>query len=51
LGLEGAGRRLEALLDEAARSIPSCPGADQLRMAIAVESRPFLPKGFSLRAA
>jgi len=51
LGLDGAGRRLEALLEEAAQSIPPCPGARQLRMAIAIQSQPFLPKGFSLRAA
>ena len=51
LGLEGAARRLEGLLDEASDSIPPCEGAHQLRMAIAIQSRPFLPKGFSLRAA
>jgi geranylgeranyl diphosphate synthase type II len=51
LGLEGAARRLEGLLEEASDSIPPCEGAPQLRMAIAIQSRPFLPKGFSLRAA
>jgi geranylgeranyl diphosphate synthase, type II len=51
LGLNGAGQRLEALLEEAAQSIPVCPGARQLRLALELESRPFLPKGFSLRAA
>jgi geranylgeranyl diphosphate synthase type II len=50
-GVDGAARRLEALLDEAMASIPPCEGAEQLRLAIAVQSRPFLPKGFSLRAA
>ncbi len=50
-GVDGAARRLEALLDEAMSSIPPCEGAEQLRVAIAVQSRPFLPKGFSLRAA
>jgi geranylgeranyl diphosphate synthase type II len=50
-GIEGAGRRLEALLAEAMASIPPCEGAQQLRLAIAVQSQPFLPKGFSLRAA
>ena len=51
LGVEGAVRRLEQLLDEASQSIPPCREPQQLRMAIAVQSRPFLPKGFSLRAA
>ena len=51
LGLEGAGRRLEALLEEAAQSIPVCPGAQTLRLTIGIESRPFLPRGFGLRAA
>lgn len=51
LGLGGASRRLEALLAEADDSVPDCPGAAQLRATIAVESRPFLPKGVSRRAA
>jgi geranylgeranyl diphosphate synthase type II len=51
LGLDGAGQRLEALLTEAVDSVPPCPGAQQLRLAILVESRPFLPKGFARRAA
>mgnify|MGYP005846067799 CR=1 FL=1 len=51
LGLNGAARRLEALLKEASESIPACPGQQALRKTIAIESRPYLPKGFSLRAA
>lgn len=51
LGLDGAARRLEALLAEASDSVPACPGAQQLRLAIAVESQPFLPKGFRRHAA
>jgi geranylgeranyl diphosphate synthase, type II len=51
LGLEGAAARLESLLAEASESVPACPGRHRLRLAIAIESRPFLPKGFSRRAA
>jgi geranylgeranyl diphosphate synthase, type II len=51
LGLEGAADRLESLLAEASESVPACPGQHQLRLAIAIESRPFLPKGFARRAA
>jgi geranylgeranyl diphosphate synthase, type II len=51
LGLEGAGQRLQALLGEAMDSIPDCEGAQLLRTTIAVQSRPFLPKGFARRAA
>lgn len=51
LGVEGAGQRLQSLLDEAMDSIPECKGAQLLRTTIAVQSRPFLPKGFARRAA
>jgi geranylgeranyl diphosphate synthase type II len=51
LGLDGAAQRLDRLLKEAADSIPPCEGAQALRMAIALESQPFLPKSLSRRAA
>jgi geranylgeranyl diphosphate synthase type II len=51
LGLEGAAAHLESLLAEASDSVPDCPGQHQLRLAIAIESRPFLPKGYARRAA
>ncbi len=51
LGLEGAARSLQALLHEAMDSIPPCEGAQQLRTVIAVQSQPFMPKGFGQRAA
>lgn len=51
LGLHGAGQHLQALLNEAMDSIPPCKGAQQLRTTIAVQSRPFLPKGFAQLAA
>jgi len=51
LGMEGAAARLQALLDEAMESIPPCDGAQQLRLTIAVQSQPFMPKGLAQRAA
>lgn len=51
LGLEGAGHSLQALLDEAMESIPDCEGAQQLRTVIAIQSKPFMPKGFARHAA
>ena len=51
LGLEGAGQSLQALLDEAIESIPDCEGAQQLRTVIAIQSKPFMPKGFTRHAA
>ncbi|MEM7398753.1 MAG: polyprenyl synthetase family protein [Pseudomonadota bacterium] len=51
LGLEGAGQSLQALLDEAIESIPDCEGAQQLRTVIAIQSKPFMPKGFAQHAA
>jgi hypothetical protein len=32
-------------------SIPPCEGAQQLRLTIAVQSQPFMPKGLAQRAA
>jgi len=51
LGIEGAGQRLQSLLDQAMASIPPCEGEQQLRLTIAVQSQPFMPKGFAQRAA
>lgn len=51
LGLEGAGVRLQTLVDEAIASIPPCKGAKQLRLTMTVQMQPFMPKGFARRAA
>ena len=51
LGIEGASTRLKGLLAEAIGSIPDCPGADELRAAIANESKRFVPKDLARLAA
>jgi geranylgeranyl diphosphate synthase type II len=44
LGLDGAVRRLEALVAEGTESIPECPGQEMLRRLIAAEALQFLPE-------
>jgi geranylgeranyl diphosphate synthase type II len=44
LGIDGALARLDCLVDEAADSIPRCPGAGELRALIRLEAQRFLPK-------
>jgi geranylgeranyl diphosphate synthase type II len=51
LGIEGAMRRLERLVDEAIASIPSCPGGAGLQALIEQEARSFLPRRLSRHAA
>lgn len=51
LGLAGALRRLETLVEGAMESIPECPGADALRAAMRVETQRLVPKDVALRAA
>lgn len=51
LGMEGASRRLKALVAEAVASIPPCPGATDLRALFVQEAQQFLPKSLFLRAA
>ena len=51
LGMDGALRRLEQLLDEAVGAIPSCPGSAELRALIMLEARRFLPAKLAQRAA
>lgn len=51
LGMQGAAARLQTLLDEAIGSIPPCEGAKQLRLTIAIQAQPFMPKGLARRAA
>lgn len=51
LGLDGAIDRFEALTEAAVSSIPSCPGAGDLRKLIRLESNRLLPKGLVHRAA
>jgi geranylgeranyl diphosphate synthase type II len=50
-GTAGAVKRLEALVAEAADSIPRCPGSTELRTLIRVESRRFVPKELARLAA
>jgi geranylgeranyl diphosphate synthase, type II len=51
LGVDGAKSRLERLVKGAVESIPDCPGADQLRTAIAAQSRQFYPQRVAQAAA
>ena len=50
-GVAGAKQRLDRLVAEALRSIPACPGADQLRCGILSEMHRVLPCKLSLVAA
>ena len=50
-GLTGAVQRLEDLAEEAARSIPPCPGATELRALIRQEATRLLPKELARSAA
>lgn len=50
-GVEGAVRRLQGLVDEAADSIPPCAGSDHLRALIRKESERFIPKRLAAYAA
>lgn len=51
LGLEAASQRLRGLLNEAAESIPNCPGADQLRALVLEQGDRLSPKALSQSAA
>ena len=51
LGLDGAVRRLKALVAEGTASIPPCPGQEALRALIAAEARQFLPRELARLAA
>lgn len=51
LGIAAAMQRLDRLVDSAMDSIPSCPGAAQLRMLMRLEAQRFLPAEISRRAA
>lgn len=51
LGVDGALRRLEALVGEAVASIPDCERVEQLRDLILAEARGALPRGLLRRAA
>ena len=51
LGMVGAQDRFEYLVTNAVESIPPCPGQDDLRALITVESSRFLPKELARRAA
>ncbi len=51
LGLDGAIERLRDLVREAVEAIPPCPGAADLRNLIVIETKRFLPKDLSRRAA
>jgi geranylgeranyl diphosphate synthase type II len=51
LGLDGAVRRFEDILDGAVAAIPECPGAGELRSLILAQAQRLLPKGLARRAA
>jgi geranylgeranyl diphosphate synthase type II len=50
-GIQGAIQLLEQLVREGMESIPSCPGADELRALIMLEASRLLPKGLARHAA
>jgi geranylgeranyl diphosphate synthase type II len=51
LGVRGAVRHFERLLDEAAASIPDCPGAEFLRELVDLEAQRLLPPSLLQRAS
>jgi geranylgeranyl diphosphate synthase type II len=51
LGIGGAKARLTALADEAAASIPDCPGAEELRAVIRAQTRQLFPPQLAQFAA
>jgi geranylgeranyl diphosphate synthase type II len=51
LGLAGAIKRLDQLIDAATQAVPACPGANGLRTLIGIEAKRFLPEGLAQRAA
>jgi geranylgeranyl diphosphate synthase type II len=51
LGLRGALRRFESLLDAAVAAVPDCPGAAELRALILAQGQRLLPKALPRRAA
>ena len=51
LGLDGARRHLRGLADEAAESIPPCPGEAELRQLIRGETRRLMPAEMAAAAA
>jgi geranylgeranyl diphosphate synthase type II len=51
LGLDGARRRLEGLVQAAVDSIPGCPGVVELREQIKAQTEQFFPKQLSRAAA
>ena len=51
LGLVGAIHKLEAMVEDAANSVPDCRGAEPLRAQIKKEAAQFLPKDIWILAA
>jgi len=51
LGVGGAKARLRELVDAAVKSIPDCPGAEELRVLIKAQTMLFFPKQLALVAA
>jgi len=51
LGIGGAKARLRELVDNAVKSIPDCPGAEELRVLIKAQTMQFFPKQLALVAA
>jgi geranylgeranyl diphosphate synthase, type II len=51
LGVQGAKRRLETLLQAAMDSIPGCPGAEELRKIIQAQTQQFFPRQLARVAA
>lgn len=51
LGLEGAVRRLQDLVEEGAQSIPECPGRERMQELVREQAKRFLPKNRARRAA
>ena len=51
LGLQGAADRLDALVAEAAASVPACPGAKALREIVRMQAARLVPKQLARNAA
>jgi len=51
LGLQGAADRLDALVAEAAASVPTCPGAKALREIVRMQAARLVPKQLARNAA
>ena len=50
LGLQGATRRLQALVEASIEAVPACRGRDELQMLVRQQSKRFIPKACAVAA-